>query len=45
MDWTIAPKLEQALTHCRFSRDALGRAIATGDTGVGSDLLQMLETV
>ena len=45
MDWTIAPKLEQALTGCRFAADVLGQAIAAADTGVDSDLTQMLETV
>ena len=45
MDWTIPPKLEQALTGCRFAADVLGQAIAAADTGVDSDLTQMLETV
>ena len=45
MDWAIAPKLEQALTGCRFAADALGQAIATADTGVEADLQKMLETV
>lgn len=45
MDWSIAPKLEKALTGCRFSRDALREAIAAAETGVEEDLYQVLETV
>ncbi len=45
MDWSIAPKLEKALTGCRFSRDALREAIAAAETGVEENLYQMLETV
>lgn len=45
MDWTIAPKLEQALTGRRFTAEALEQAIAAADTGVASDLLGLLEMV
>ena len=45
MDWTIAPKLEQTLTGCRFAADALGKAISAANTDVASDLMSMLETV
>lgn len=45
MDWSIAPKLEKALTGCLFSRDALREAIAAAETGVEADLSSILETV
>ncbi|MDY3224444.1 MAG: lipoate--protein ligase [Candidatus Faecousia sp.] len=45
MDWSMAPKLEQTLTGCRFTRDALREAIASADTGVAEDLSGLLELV
>lgn len=45
MDWTIPPKLEGTLTGCRFSAEALLKAIAAADTGVEEDLRNMAETV
>lgn len=45
MDWSIAPKLEKALTGCLFSRDALRESIAAAGTGVEEDLSSILETV
>lgn len=45
MDWSIASKLEKALTGCLFSRDALRESIAAAGTGVEEDLYQVLESV
>lgn len=45
MDWSMVPKLEQTLTGCRFTRDALREAIASADTGVAEDLSGLLELV
>lgn len=38
MDWSIAPKLEQALIQCRFSPEALQERITAAGTGVETDL-------
>ena len=42
MDWSLAPKLEQALTGCRFAQEDLRGAVAKADTGVTEDILSML---
>lgn len=44
MDWQLAPRLEQALTGCRFSADAMAVAIraVSGNSDTARDLCQML---
>jgi len=44
MDWQLAPTVEQALTGCRFSQDAMESALLTqlGDTDTAQDLCQIL---
>ena len=43
MDWSIAPKLEQALTGCRFAAEDLRKAITNTETDVAEDILAMLQ--
>lgn len=43
MDWSIAPKLEQALTGCRFATEDLQKAIARTNLDVAEDILAMLQ--
>lgn len=45
MDWTLAPKLEQALTGCRFLLPELIRAVreSIGDPAQASDICSLLE--
>lgn len=45
MDWTLAPKLEQALTGCRFLLPELIRAVrdAIADPAQASDICSLLE--
>lgn len=45
MDWSLAPKLEQSLTGCRFTREALREGIAAANTGAEAELFGLLETV
>ena len=45
MDWSLAPKLEQSLTGCRFTREALRAGIAAANTGAEAELCTLLETV
>lgn len=45
MDWSLAPKLEQALTQCRFSQEALQERLASAGTGVEEDLSGLLASV
>lgn len=45
MDWSIAPRLEQALAQCRFSPDALQERIVSAETGVEADLMELLVSV
>lgn len=45
MDWSLAPKLEQSLTGCRFTREALREGIAAANTGAEAELCTLLETV
>lgn len=45
MDWTLAPKQEQALTGCSFFREALHECIAAAGTGVEAALSGLLELV
>lgn len=45
MDWSLAPKLEQTLTGCRFAREALREGIAAADTGAEAELFGLLEMV
>lgn len=45
MDWSLAPKLEQSLVGCRFTREALREGIAAADTGAEAELFGLLETV
>ena len=45
MDWSVAPKLEQALTLCRFSRDELRQRIAAAGTGVEDDICSLISSV
>lgn len=45
MDWSMAPKLEQALLCCRFSKDALRESIAAAETGVETELSGLLDMV
>lgn len=45
MDWSLAPKLEQSLTGCRFTREALRESIAAANTGAEAELYTLLETV
>lgn len=42
MDWSVAPRLEQALTGCRFSREALQERLSSGETGVEADVAGLL---
>lgn len=44
MDWQLAPVIEEALTGCRFSQDAMETALldGLGDTETTRDLCQML---
>lgn len=42
MDWSVAPRLEQALICCRFSREALGERLSAGETGVEADIYGLL---
>ena len=45
MDWSLASKLEQSLTGCRFTREALREGIAAANTGAEAELFGLLETV
>ena len=45
MDWSLAPKLEQALTQCRFSQEVLQERLASAGTGVEEDLSGLLASV
>lgn len=45
MDCFLAPRLEQALTGCRFSREALSQRIAAAGTGVEEDICSLLSSV
>lgn len=45
MDWSISPKLEQALTQCRFSPEALRERITAAGTGVEADLMGLPASV
>lgn len=45
MDCFLAPRLEQALTGCRFSREALSQRIAAAGTGVEEDICGLLSSV
>ena len=45
MDCFLAPRLEQALTGCRFSREALSQQIAAAGTGVEEDICGLLSSV
>lgn len=45
MDCFLAPELEQALTGCRFSREALSERIASAGTGVEKDICSLLSSV
>lgn len=42
MDWSLAPRLEQALVLCRFSREALQERMSAGETGVETDICGLL---
>jgi hypothetical protein len=44
MDWQLAPAVEQALTGCRFSTDAMVQAISAAlrDTDVTADLCSLI---
>ena len=43
MDWSVAPKLEQALTGCRFEAKEMAEKIRQADTGVDEDILSMFK--
>lgn len=45
MDWQLAPIIEQALTGCRFSEDAMVQAIRTalGNTDAATDLCGLIQ--
>ncbi len=45
MDCSLAPELEQVLTGCRFSREALSERIASTGTGVEKDICSLLSSV
>lgn len=45
MDWSLAPKLEQALTQCCFSQEALRGCLASTGTGVEEDLSGLLASI
>ena len=42
MDWSLAPKLEQALTGCRLAPEDMEKAVSGANTGVTEDILSML---
>lgn len=41
MDWSVAPKLEQCLTGCRFTKEELQARITAAQTGVEEDILRL----
>lgn len=42
MDWSLAPRLEQMLTDCRFSREDLRQRLDAGDIGLEADIFGLL---